>query len=498
LQQLKKAGADDAAIKKFKAACKQALVDRIIDKESTSPNSKSDLHKVLKKYEIDNQDTVSEHEILLDKKLDCQKAKRDIDKKLLDKNVTLDEVGEIFQVIKFHIKNEEYEIATFRQDNEYIRGKLQSVTPVKSPGKDVDRRDLTINALVYNPFSGNVIDYVGAFKDIAERKLRFVGDPEKRINEHQIRMLRYIRFLLRTGYTEDEKAKQAIIKNAPDINKISPEPIKEEIEKIFKTGQYGEMLLKLKEFGLLKEILPEVDKLDQCEQGPPYHLEGNVFKHTKLLLDNLAKDATPELVWAAILHDIGKPETREEKILENDIKKVSFHKHDEKSAEKAKSILNRLKFSNKEIKKIIWLIASHQKIFQFPKMKQSNAIKLADNEYFQELFELAKADIKASIPNQELAEENEKLVEQITKRYQKIKEFEEKNTNELTRIKKLINGNLIIQKISGKLGRNLKKSEMPMIGKVKNQTLEEITDKNIIDENEALKILDEVIKQLEI
>ncbi len=68
----------------------------------------------------------------------------------------------------------------------------------------------------------------------------------------------------------------------------------------------------------------------------------------------------------------------------------------------------------------------------------------------------------------------------------------------MTRIKKLINGNLIIQKISGKLGRNLKKSEMPMIGKVKKQTLEEITDKNIIDENEALKILDEVIKQLEI
>ncbi len=153
--------------------------------------------------------------------------------------------------------------------------------------------------------------------------------------------------------------------------------------------------------GLLKHILPEVDSLSECEQGPPYHMEGNVFVHTCMIADNLPDNASNELRWAAILHDIGKPATRHEDNHCN----VSFISHDKIGADLADSICRRLKFSNKKRKKITWLIKNHQRIFRFAEMKPAKAKRFALNEdltdihpYFEDLLKLAQADQDSAIP----------------------------------------------------------------------------------------------------
>lgn len=284
----------------------------------------------------------------------------EIVRRLKEKEISLDLTGKQFAVTRFKIRGEEYEIVTFRQEGEYVDGRRPEWTePVMNPGEDASRRDFTINALYYNPLSGNVIDYVDGIKDINDGKLRFVGDPEERIKEDKLRMMRFARFALRTKFTPGAQDEEVIRKHAPEIKMLAPDKIKKECDAALKSGSAGKFLEILDGLELLKEVMPEIKALQNCEQGPPHHMEGNVFKHTCLVGDNIPQDANLRLKWAAITHDIGKPETRTESEVDGK-KKVSFKTHEDVGAEKVKGMLVRLRFSNDEIKDISWLIKNHQ------------------------------------------------------------------------------------------------------------------------------------------
>ena len=161
-------------------------------------------------------------------------------KTLLENNLQnikkIEAQGQTFQVVRIVFENgEEYEIATFRMDGEYKDGvHPETIVPITSPGIDAMRRDFTINALFYNPLSGNVIDYVGGLLDISEKRLRFVGNPEERIKEDKSRMLRYARFILKTNFSINEKDKEAIRKHSSEINNIPKELLKKELDKMIK------------------------------------------------------------------------------------------------------------------------------------------------------------------------------------------------------------------------------------------------------------------------
>jgi putative nucleotidyltransferase with HDIG domain len=284
----------------------------------------------------------------------------EIARRLKEKEISLDFTGKQFAVTRFKIRGEEYEIVTFRQEGEYIDGRRPEWTePVMNPGEDASRRDFTINALYYNPLSGNVIDYVGGIKDINDENLRFVGDPEERIKEDKLRMMRFARFALRTKFKPGKEDEEVVRKHAPEIKMLAMDKIKKECDAALQSGSAGKFLEILDGLELLKEVMPEIKALQDCEQGPPYHMEGNVFKHTCLVADNIPQDANLRLKWAAITHDIAKPETRTESEVEGK-KKVSFKTHEEVGAEKVKGMLARLRFSNDEIKDISWLIKNHQ------------------------------------------------------------------------------------------------------------------------------------------
>lgn len=419
---------------------------------------------------------------------------------IADERITIKRTGESFPVLRIAFKDskQEYEIATFRKEWGYEDGRHpEHIEPVRYAGEDADRRDFTANALFYNPLSGNIIDYVGGLKDIEQGKLRFVGDPYERIAEDHLRMPRYVRFLEKTGLNEDPQAKAAIRECANDILRLKSERITEELTALFHLGNIGASLERLREYGLLKKLLPDVLALASCKQGPPYHMEGDGFAHTILVANGLPKNASTELAWAAILHDIGKPDTRSEERDTHDNVKIHFLGHEKISAEKAAKILDdetRFQLPNKSKEKILNLIREHIAILSFPAMRPAKAQEFAARPYFPELIALTEADTRAS-HGDDPAIDHEHLenLEKIRARYQKIQEMLTKNGPELEAIKKLINGNLIQERYMQI--HDVPISQKQLIGKIKTITMERITDAELIDQHAAESVLDAVIRE---
>jgi len=184
--------------------------------------------------------------------------------------------GESSEVVRVKFNSgEEYEISSFKN----FEGKNRTI----NPGEDAGARDFTANALFYSPLSGRIIDYVGGIKDIKEKRLKFTGSAEKRIEEDGIRMLRFVRFLFKTGFSPAGEDKAIIRVLASRLKNEATERIKNELDKILLLAPADSVLGTLDELGLLEQIFPEVKALQNCEQGPPFHLEGNVFNHTMFI-----------------------------------------------------------------------------------------------------------------------------------------------------------------------------------------------------------------------
>lgn len=413
--------------------------------------------------------------------------------------ISLGEQGKAFGVIRIRFRDteEEYEIASFREDGKYEDGRRpKEVTPVKHAGIDADRRDLTINALFYDPNSGNVVDFVGGLKDIDEKTLRFVGSAEKRIEEDKLRMLRFVRFMLKTGFSPDESALEAIRAHSAEVLNIVPERIRDELDKIFRTGKPGDALRVLKTVEILRHVLPEVDELSSCEQGPPYHLEGDVFEHTVLVANNLDHLATKKdglsLRWATILHDIGKPKMRREE-LKGGEKKVSFIGHDEEGVRMLGAIFARLKFSNADARAIEWLVAEHQQAFRLAEMRQSKADVYFENPEFENLLRLAEADILGSEGTPELRQSNLELIGKIKSRYSEYKKSRVEDGDKFIAVEKALNGKEIIRIFSEVVGRNPDpKTELKPI---KDMAIAIAKDEGVTDVEVATQILRQIIEQ---
>src|SRR6266481_6741855 len=138
-------------------------------------------------------------------------------------------VGAHFGVIIVIEDGFQFEVATFRSDDAYIDGRHPSAVHFSSPEADAKRRDFTINGMFYDPLAGEVIDLVGGQADIAEKLVRAIGDPANRFEEDRLRMLRAIRFAAVLDYQIDKQTWDALVANAPSINQISAERIREEL-----------------------------------------------------------------------------------------------------------------------------------------------------------------------------------------------------------------------------------------------------------------------------
>lgn len=321
-------------------------------------------------------------------------------------------IGAKFGVIAVIVENHPYEVATFRSDDIYEDGRHPSQVHFSSAKEDVLRRDFTINGLLMDPSSGEIFDYVNGRADIEQKIIRTIGDPDSRFNEDYLRMLRAIRFSANLGFDIESETKKAIAKHSSKINQISAERIREELNKILTRGGSRIGFELMSETNILKEVLPEVEKLKGVEQPPRFHPEGDVWQHTLNMLELLPQSGELEknicLAWATLLHDVGKAVTRTE-----DEKGVHFYGHVEKGADIADDIMQRLRFSNAQRDTVLDLIRQHMVFMNVQKMRPGRLKRFLRMPDFDLHLELHRLDCIAShgiLDNDEFCREQLKIL----------------------------------------------------------------------------------------
>jgi len=289
-------------------------------------------------------------------------------------------------------KEHAVEVATFRSDIGYSDGRHpDQVVFSKTPQEDVERRDFTINGLLLDPVTDEVLDFVGGRADLAARVVRAIGDPERRFTEDKLRMLRAVRFAARFDYSIDPTTFTAIQKLAPEIRQVSQERVRDELTKMLTEGRAKRAFQLLDETCLLPQILPEIVAMKGVEQPPQYHPEGDVFVHTLLLLENLPHPAPRTLAWGALLHDVGKPPTF--RVAPD---RIRFDGHVEVGMKMAEEICRRLRFSNDDTEQILALVQNHMRFADVTRMRESTLKKFLRMPRFAEHLELHRMDCTAS------------------------------------------------------------------------------------------------------
>jgi putative nucleotidyltransferase with HDIG domain len=305
------------------------------------------------------------------------------------------------------------EVATFRSDGAYSDGRHpDTVRYTLSAEQDVQRRDFTINGLLLDPLLASaqetprelppagvavrerVVDYVGGVADLNAGVVRAIGRPEQRFEEDRLRMLRAVRFAARFGFELEPGTLGAIRSLAPRIHSVSRERVRDELTKMLTEGRARRAFELLDETVLLKETLPEIERMKGVEQPPQFHPEGDVWTHTLLLLEQLKPGCSMTLAWGALLHDVGKPPTF--RIAPD---RIRFDGHVEVGVAMAEEICHRFRFSNEETRQIVALIENHMRFADAERMKSSTLKRFFRLARFEEHLALHRMDVLASNRN---------------------------------------------------------------------------------------------------
>lgn len=299
-------------------------------------------------------------------------------------------VGAHFGVVLVRDAFSQVEVATFRSDQDYTDGRRPGMVRFeRNPREDVLRRDFTINGLMMDPDTGQVLDFVGGREDLKRGVVRAIGDPVERFREDHLRMLRAIRFAARLGFAIDPATFAAIQAQHASIARISAERIRDELNRILTEGGARRGFEMLDAGGLLADILPEVAAMHGVEQPPEFHPEGDVWVHTLLLLEQLQHPSVT-LAWGALLHDVGKPGTF--RVAD----RIRFDGHEEEGVRLARWILTRLRFSREQMEQIEALVANHMRFKDVPHMKDSTLKRFLRLPDFAEHLELHRLDVLSS------------------------------------------------------------------------------------------------------
>ena len=292
------------------------------------------------------------------------------------------------------------EVATFRSDVGYSDGRHPDrIAYASSPEEDVRRRDFTINALMLDPATNQVMDFVGGRQDLEAGIIRAIGDPQKRFTEDKLRMIRAVRFAARFGYAIEPATFESIVRLARQIRQVSPERLRDELTKILTEGSARLGFQLLEKTGLLGELLPEIARMKGVEQPPQYHPEGDVWVHTLLMLEKLPAGCSETLAWGVLLHDVGKPPTFTPP--DGPSGRIRFDGHAEIGTRMAEDICRRFRFSNEETEQVAALVANHMKFKDVLKMRPATLKRFVRLEGFDEHLALHRIDCLSSHGNLE-------------------------------------------------------------------------------------------------
>ena len=304
-------------------------------------------------------------------------------------------VGAHFGVIIVLENGFQFEVATFRSDDAYIDGRHPSAVHFSSPEEDAQRRDFTINGMFYDPVAEKVIDLVGGRADIEAKLVRAIGDPAQRFAEDRLRMLRAVRFATVLDYDIEKQTWHALLTNAASISQISAERIRDELVRIFLSPNRVRGWDLLDSSGLMRAILPELDAMKGVLQPEQFHPEGDVFVHTRLMLQLLPEKVSVQLVFAVLFHDVAKPVTARV----DETGRIRFNEYDRIGAQMTEAIMRRLRFSGDEIQATVEMVRQHMVFKDAPKMRVAKLKRFMARPTFEEELELHRVDCESSHRN---------------------------------------------------------------------------------------------------
>jgi poly(A) polymerase len=304
-------------------------------------------------------------------------------------------VGAQFGVILLPRDGLKVEVATFRSDVGYSDGRHpDQVIFSKSAQEDVQRRDFTINGLLMRHDTDEVLDYVGGQADLNAKTIRAIGEPSRRFTEDKLRMMRAVRFAARFGFEIEAETFRAIRRHVKEIHQVSPERLRDELTKMLTEGAARRAFELLDETWLLGQVLPEVAAMKGVQQPPQYHPEGDVWIHTRIMLEGLAAGISPTLAWGVLLHDVGKPPTFKPASETGD--RIRFDGHVDVGVRMAEEICRRLRFSNEETEQILALVDNHMKFGAAEEMRASTLKRFVRLPRFEEHMALHLLDCLSS------------------------------------------------------------------------------------------------------
>lgn len=314
----------------------------------------------------------------------------------------------------FRTKGGEIDIADTQKETYPDPTSRQRATEFATLPEDIQRRDFTVNMLLRDLSSGEAVDLTGSSKeDIQKGILRGhpLVSPDKMFSDDPLRMMRLIRFQVKYDWDVPLSMLRAVRRNAEQIQKISWERIQEELVKMMKLGKTGQAVRLMKTTGLLNYVLPEVYGLIGIGHDPSNHQEGDVYKHTLLVLSHAPPTVVGQL--SALLHDVGKPQTRE--FLDG---KIRFLGHEKASGEMAEAILRRLKFDTDVIRKVRRVVESHMRPIDLPAASPKALRKFVRDvgeETVEAVLQLAEADALGTLPPENYVPELRKKLEEAQK-----------------------------------------------------------------------------------
>jgi tRNA nucleotidyltransferase/poly(A) polymerase len=307
-------------------------------------------------------------------------------------------VGAKFGVILVVDDGAQVEVATFRSDIGYSDGRHPDhVVYSDSPREDVRRRDFTINGLLMDPATGEVLDFVEGRADLRTGIVRAIGEPRQRFTEDKLRMMRAVRFAARFGFRIELETMAAAQSLAAQITQVSSERIRDELTKLLTEGAARRGFELLEEIGLLAVVLPDIARMKGVEQPPQYHPEGDVWIHTRMMLEMLQPNCSPTLAWGVLLHDVGKPPTFSPATGPDT--RIRFDGHVEVGARMAEHICRALRFSNEDTEQIEALVANHLRFKDVHEMRTATLKRFVRLPRFEEHLELHRLDCLSSHRN---------------------------------------------------------------------------------------------------
>lgn len=270
--------------------------------------------------------------------------------------------------------------------------------------EDLASRDFTINAVAMDVCPdrfGEIVDPSGGLEDLKTGRLRTPAPPMRTFEDDPLRALRAARFSAQFGLTPDADlvdAVKKVVRETGRLSRVAPERVRIELEKMLAQEKPSRGLILMEEWGLLGVWLPELERLARFEPAPGAHHK-NLFSHTLAVLDAAAELGPPSAPFrfAALLHDIAKPETR--RLTDGD---YTFYDHEKIGAETALEICGRLKFSNDDTEHVADLVRKHHRLSAYAPDWTDSAVRRALHDLgarYAEIVALSRADITTSLPD---------------------------------------------------------------------------------------------------